>query len=192
MLSFSFQVWRYSPSVAMSLLSAPSVACQSPSACMMARSSAHAYFLEMVVGRSEMWMLNSRGARTYPRGTPFLRRRDLLLWPFLVVSVKLRLPTISMIMWTMCLSGKNHSSLQLRWRCHTVSEAAVWLTNTAPAFFLSEKLSAMSCVNRVTWSTADHPCRKPTCSCGSNGSMIVLTSVDESLEHFKGYTQQRY
>ena len=53
-LSFSFQVWRYSPSVAMSLLSAPSTACQSPSACVIARSSAYAYFLEMVAGRSEM------------------------------------------------------------------------------------------------------------------------------------------
>jgi len=53
-LSFSFQVWRYSPSVAMSLLSAPFTALQSPSACMIARSSTYAYFLEMVVGRSEM------------------------------------------------------------------------------------------------------------------------------------------
>ena len=53
-LSFSFQVWSYSPSVAMSLLSAPSTACQSLSACMIARSSAYAYFLEMVVGRSEV------------------------------------------------------------------------------------------------------------------------------------------
>jgi len=53
-LSVSFQVWRYSPSVAMSLLSAPSTACQSPSACKISRSSAYAYFLEMVVGRLEM------------------------------------------------------------------------------------------------------------------------------------------
>jgi len=53
-LSFSFQVWRFSPSVAMSLLSAPSTASQSPSACMIARSSVYAYFLEMVAGRSEM------------------------------------------------------------------------------------------------------------------------------------------
>jgi len=53
-LSFSFQVWRYSPTVAMSLLSTPSTACQSPSACMIARSSLYAYFLETVVGRSEM------------------------------------------------------------------------------------------------------------------------------------------
>ena len=53
-LSFSFQVWRHTPSVAMFLLSAPSTACQSPSACMIARSSANAYFLEMVVGRSKV------------------------------------------------------------------------------------------------------------------------------------------
>jgi len=53
-LSFSFQVWRYSPTVTMSLLSAPSTACQSPSPCMIARSSAYACFLQMVVGRLEM------------------------------------------------------------------------------------------------------------------------------------------
>jgi len=53
-LSFSFQVWRYSPSVAMTLLSPPSTAYQSPSAFMIARSSAYAYFLEMVVGRPEV------------------------------------------------------------------------------------------------------------------------------------------
>jgi len=41
--------------VAMSLLSTPSTACQSPSACMVARSSAYAYSLETVVGRSEMY-----------------------------------------------------------------------------------------------------------------------------------------
>jgi len=36
--------------VAMSLLSTPSAACQSPSACMIPRSLLYAYFLEMVVG----------------------------------------------------------------------------------------------------------------------------------------------
>jgi len=36
------------------LLSAPSTASQSLSACMIARSSAYAYFLEMVAGRSEV------------------------------------------------------------------------------------------------------------------------------------------
>ena len=54
MLSFSFQVWRYSPSVSMALLSAPSTACQSPLACIIARSQGCAYSLEMVVGMSEM------------------------------------------------------------------------------------------------------------------------------------------
>jgi len=53
-LSFRFQVWRYSPTVAMSLLSTPSTAWQSPSACMIARSSPYAYFLEIVVGKIEI------------------------------------------------------------------------------------------------------------------------------------------
>ena len=38
----------------MSLLSTPFTACQSPSAIMIARSSAYAYFLETVVGRSDV------------------------------------------------------------------------------------------------------------------------------------------
>jgi len=59
-LSFNFQVCRYSPTAALSLHSTPSTACQSPSARMIARSSAYAYFLEMVVGRSEMQMLKRR------------------------------------------------------------------------------------------------------------------------------------
>ena len=36
-------------------------------------------------------MLKRRGARTDPCGTTFLRRRNLLLFPFPVVRVKLRL-----------------------------------------------------------------------------------------------------
>jgi len=146
----------------------PSTACQSPSACMITRSSAYAYFLETVMGRSEMWMLKRRGAVTDPSGTPFLRYRNLFRMPFLVVRVKLQLPTISMIMWTMCLSGSSCSSLQVRRRCHTVSWAAVRSTNT-PLAFLAEKLFSMSCVSRVTWSTADLPCQESTYSWGSNG-----------------------
>ena len=63
-LSFSFQVWRNSPMLSFSfpsleeftvcLISTPSIACQSPLSCMIARSSAYAYFLETVIGRSEM------------------------------------------------------------------------------------------------------------------------------------------
>jgi len=45
-LSFSFQVWRYSPTVAMSLVSTPSTACHSPSPCMIARSSGYGYLLD--------------------------------------------------------------------------------------------------------------------------------------------------
>jgi len=72
-LSFSFQVWRYSSTVAMSLVSAPSTACHAVSMSMhdCYRSSAYAYILETVVGRSEMYMLKRRGARTDPCGTPF-------------------------------------------------------------------------------------------------------------------------
>jgi len=40
--NFSFQVWRYSLTVAMFLLSTPSTVCHSPSACKIARSSAYA------------------------------------------------------------------------------------------------------------------------------------------------------
>ena len=62
-LSFSFQVWKYSPTVAMSLLSTPSTACQSPPAGMIVRSSAYTYFLETAVGRPEMSTLNRRGCQ---------------------------------------------------------------------------------------------------------------------------------
>jgi len=41
-LSFNFHIWKYSPTVAMSLLYTPSTVCQSPSACMIARSLAYA------------------------------------------------------------------------------------------------------------------------------------------------------
>ena len=47
-------------------------------------------------------------------------------------------------------------------------------TKTSPAFFLAEKLSLMSCVSRVTWSTVELPCQKLTCSQGSNGLISWL------------------
>jgi len=59
MLSFSFQVWRYSSTVATDLAEHPSTAHQSPSACMIVRSSAYAYFLGMVLGRSELYQIYS-------------------------------------------------------------------------------------------------------------------------------------
>ena len=66
-------------------------------------------------------------------------------------------------------------------------------TNTAPAFFAAEKLSSMSCVNRVTRSTVRPPV--------STARLLLWeqwvddfgdTSVDESLEDFKGHAEQRY
>jgi len=88
-LSFSFQVWRYSPMVAMSLVSTPSTACQSPSACIIVGSSTYAYFLETVV-----WQVGGVGVEEKERQDrslwdAFLRHRNLLLLPFPVVSVKL-------------------------------------------------------------------------------------------------------
>ena len=41
-LSFNLHIWRYSPTVAMPLLCTSSTVCQSPSACMIARSLAYA------------------------------------------------------------------------------------------------------------------------------------------------------
>jgi len=113
----------------------------------------------------------------------FLRRRNLLLLPFPVMRVKLHLPTISMIMRTMCLSG---SSLQVRPQCHTVSQAAARLTNIAPAFFLAEKLSSMSCVIRVTWSIVDLRCQKAHLLPREQWvNDWDSTSVDEFFKDFK-------
>jgi len=86
----------------MSLLSTPSTACQSPSACIIARSSEYAYFLETVVGRSWMQMLKRRGDRTDPCGMPFLMRPNLHRLLFPVVRVKL---------WLLTISGNNY----VRW-----------------------------------------------------------------------------
>jgi len=58
--------------------------------------------------------LKRRGARTDPRGTPLLRRRNLLRLLLAVVRVNLILPTSSMIKRTMCLSGSNRSNLQVQ------------------------------------------------------------------------------
>jgi len=58
-------------------------------------------------------MVKSRGSREDPCRAPFLRRRNLRRLLLAVVRVKLRFPTSSMIMRTMCLSGRNRSSLQV-------------------------------------------------------------------------------
>jgi len=48
---------------------------------------------------------------TDPCGMPFLWCRNLIHLPLLVVRVKLRLPTMSMIMRTTCLSGRQSQQL---------------------------------------------------------------------------------
>jgi len=55
----------------MSLLRTLSTACQSPSACIIARSSAYTYFQETVVAKSKMQMLKRRGPGQIP-----VRRRS--------------------------------------------------------------------------------------------------------------------
>ena len=132
-----------------------------------------------------------RGARTDPCGTPFLRRRNLLLLLFPVVRVKLRLLAISMIILCEPCVHQAAISAACRWGlgCHTVAPG-VRSTNTVPAFFLDEKLSSMSCVNRVTWSTVDLPCRKPACSRRSNGSMIGSTRAEMNLSRILKGTYQ--
>jgi len=52
--------------------------------------------------------VEENGCQHRPCGMPFLRRRNLLLLPFLVERVKQRLPTISMSMRIMCLSGSDN------------------------------------------------------------------------------------
>ena len=124
-----------------------------------------------------MYMLKRRGAKIDPCRRPFFRRWILLGLLSPVVRVELLFRTSSMIIWIMCLSGRSLSSLQMRPRCQTVSQAAVRSTNTARAFFFASKKSLMFCVSKTTRSTVDFPCRNPVCSFGSKGSTIGSTSL---------------
>jgi len=100
-LSFRFQVWWYSPTVAMSLLSTHSTACQSPSASIIVWSSAYVYFLETVVGKSEMLMLKRRDARTDPCGSHSwgVVTRDVNTAAFRAVRFWKILPRTSRAVW---------------------------------------------------------------------------------------------
>ena len=57
--------------------------------------------------------------------------------------------------------------------------------------FLSRKPYLMSCVNRVTWSTLDLPCRMPACSCGNNESMFGSTRAWMSVSKILKGTHSR-
>ena len=114
---------------------------------------------------SQRCSLKRRGARTDPCVTPFLRRRNRLRLPIPVVRLKLRFPTISMIMRTMIYQIAIAAAC--RWGRDTIQcRRLLWNRQT---------LSSISCVSRVTWTTVDLPCRNPACSCGSNWSMICST-----------------
>jgi len=104
--------------------------------------------------------------------------------------VKLRLPIISMIMWTMCLSGSNCSSLQVRPRCHIVGCCEVDKHSSGLLFSRKAILDVLCQQGDLVYG------RPPV----SKIRLLpkeqwvydwVDTSIDESLEDFKGDTQQR-
>jgi len=93
-LRFSFQVWICSPTVAMPMLSTPSTACQSRSACTIARSLTYACFLETVFGRSALRRLRAAASSSglkgpeilFPSGARTFHRSDSSLLTSLVDS----------------------------------------------------------------------------------------------------------
>ena len=58
--------------------------------------------------------VEEKGCQPDPCRTPILRHGNLFCLPLAVVSVKLRLPTSSMIKQTMRLSSSNHTNLLLQ------------------------------------------------------------------------------
>jgi len=74
-----------------------------------------------------MW--KRKGAKTDPCGVRLLRHRNLLRLPLAAVRVKLQLPTSSMIMRNMRLSGINRSNLQIQAALTAVTDViteSVW------------------------------------------------------------------
>jgi len=160
---------------------------------MTARSSAYAYFLETVVGKSEVYMLERRGAKTDPCGMPFLRHHNLLRLLPPVVRVKLRLPTSSMIMRTMCLSGSNRRSLKMRPRYRNVVGCCEMDKHSSG--LLSRKAILIICLASVRrpdlWSTS--PVESPLVPSGAMGRSLVRQErrwVFRGL--WKGHTVEIY
>ena len=127
-------------------------------ACMIARSSAYAYFLELMIGMSQVKMFKRRGAKTHLRRMSFLRRRNLLRLLLPVVKVMLRLPTI-----TMCLLGSNCSSCKIDKHSSCLLSQKSYPRCLASAQWPDLRLT--SCV------------KKPAYFHGSNGSMIGWTQA---------------
>ena len=137
--------------------------------------------------------MKRKGARTDLCGTQFLRRRKLLLWPFPVVRVKLRLRTISMIMRTMCYQVA--ISAACRWG-HDITQCRRLLWDIEK--HSSGLLLSWKAILDVVCQQCDLIYGRPPMS----KIRLLLweqwvddwfdTSVDECLEDFKGDTQQRY
>ena len=123
-MSFSFHFWRILHIVTMSLRSTPCTVCSLyQHTWLLGLQRMHAFWRRWLAGQ---------GCRCWREGMP--RRITVwrhsrpsyplrLCWP--VVRVKLRLPIISMIMWTACLSGSNCSRLQVRPWCHVIPYSVV-------------------------------------------------------------------
>ena len=148
-LSFGIQVWSYSHTVAMSLPNTPSTACQSVSACMIARSSSHACFLEMVVGKSEMQVLKRRGGRTDPCGTPLIMLKYInslittaCFWHCINQEISKKL----FLLQTCDLSKIIVKSQQ--WRTPSESIAIYWVKETSFACYTSSVLRKIRHTNK--------------------------------------------
>ena len=128
-----------------------------------------------------MYIINKRGTRTNPCDRPFSRRRKLLWLSQPVVGVKLRLQTSFMIIEILRLSGRRCITMQVRPRCHTVSQAAVKSTNTAAAFSSAEKLFSIFSVKRVNWFTVDFPRRNLACARIRNGQLSPVATARRSI-----------
>ena len=59
--------------------------------------------------------------------------------------------TSPVIILTICLSGSRHRILQVRLRCHIVSQTAVRSTNTALTFFFFLPKSSPRCLESTKW-----------------------------------------
>ena len=126
------------------------------------------------------------GASTEPWGKPFFSLLSLLCCPSLVWRVKLRLLSISMMKPTMCRSRMVCRGLRWSPRSQTVSYAAVRSSRTTPAFSPRWKVSSMSRVRNVTWSTVDLPRRKPAWSFGSFGSITGSRRAVRTIVRWDG------
>ena len=81
----------------------------------------YAYFCEVDVGRSLVFVLYRRESKADPCGMAFLRHHILLHVPLPVMRIKLQFVTSSMIILTMCPSGSRQKSLRVEPWCHMIS-----------------------------------------------------------------------